>query len=97
MAVHLRDMTTLESRNPGVYAEFCKGNFTVNRSQRSFSRMSLDERPEHINTMSNRPDRDNNSSTKMDGSRSGDGTRCDIIPRLDRQARHGFIHSSPRG
>ena len=31
VAVHLRDMTTPKSRNLAVYAEFCKGNFTVNR------------------------------------------------------------------
>ena len=43
VAVQLRDMPTLESRNPAVYAELCKGNFTVTISQRSFSRMSLDD------------------------------------------------------
>ena len=49
VAVHLRDMTTLETRHPSVYAEFCKGNFTVNRSSRPFSRMSLDESHEQNN------------------------------------------------
>ena len=37
---------------------------------------------------SNRPDRDTNVSTKMDGSRSGDGARCNIIPRWVSDTRH---------
>ena len=37
-------MATPESRNPAVYAEFCKYNCTVNISKRYFfSRMSFDE------------------------------------------------------
>ena len=42
-------MLTLEDRHPAVYAEFCKGNFTVSRSKRPFSRMSIDESHEQNN------------------------------------------------
>ena len=49
VAVHLRDMTTLQTRHPHIYSVFCKGNFTVNRSTRPFSRMSLDESHEQNN------------------------------------------------
>lgn len=49
VAVHLRDMLTLQERHPAIYAEFCKGNFTVNRSTRPFSRMSIDESHEQNN------------------------------------------------
>ena len=59
-AVHLRDMSTLQDRHPTIYAEFCKGNFTVSRSNRPFSRMPLDEGHEQ-----------NNASVKDEGGAIG--------------------------
>ena len=49
VAVHLRDMLTLQNRHPSIYAKFCDGKFTANRSDRPFSRMSLDESHEQNN------------------------------------------------
>ena len=49
IAIHLRDMGMLRDKLPGIFAEFCKGKFTVNKTQRPFSRMALDESHEQNN------------------------------------------------
>ena len=35
--VHLRDMVTLAEKHPAVHQEFMNGNFTVNKTGRTFS------------------------------------------------------------
>ncbi len=49
VAIHLRDMLTLQHQHPDIYDELQKGNFTLNKSGRPFSRMSLDECHEQNN------------------------------------------------
>ena len=49
IANHLRDMAMLRDKHPGIFAEFCKGKFRVNKTQRPFSRMALDESREQNN------------------------------------------------
>ena len=56
ISVHLRDMMMLQDKHPDVYAAFCEGKFTVNKTCRPFSRMALDESHEQ-----------NNASVKGDG------------------------------
>ena len=48
ISVHLRDMM-LQDKHPDVYAAFCEGKFTVNKTCRPFSRMTLDESHEQNN------------------------------------------------
>ncbi|MES9882849.1 MAG: hypothetical protein ABW185_18430 [Sedimenticola sp.] len=60
VAVHLRDMVMLCSKHPDVFAAFCEGKFTVNKTSRPFSRMSLDESHEQ-----------NNACVKSDGGAIG--------------------------
>ena len=49
IAIHLRDMIMLGDKHPGIFAEFCKGKFTVNKTRRPFSRTALDESHEQNN------------------------------------------------
>lgn len=49
IAIHLRDMIMLRDKHPGIFAEFCKGKFTVNKTRRPFSRTALDESHEQNN------------------------------------------------
>ena len=51
LPVHLRDMCTLEERHPAVYAEFCKGHFAVQKTQRLFSKIALDQNHEQLNDL----------------------------------------------
>ena len=60
VAVHLRDMVTLQEKHPSIYEEFCKGKFTVNKSRKPFSMMPLDESHEQ-----------NNACVKADGGAIG--------------------------
>ena len=60
ISVHLRDMMMLQDKHPDVYAAFCEGKFTVNKTCRPFSRMALDESHEQ-----------NNASVKGDGGAVG--------------------------
>ena len=41
--VHLRDMVTLAEKHPAVYQEFLHGNFTVNKTGRTFSNIAIDQ------------------------------------------------------
>ena len=51
MSVHLTDMVSLESKHPDVAAEFKKGKFTMSNSQRSFSRLAIDQGHEQNNAV----------------------------------------------
>lgn len=48
LSVHLRDMCTLEDEQPGLYAEFVKGNFVGQKSKKSFSKLALDQMHEQL-------------------------------------------------
>ena len=49
MPVHIRDMETLKERHPTVYEEFRGGKFTVQKSNRKFSQIALDQAHEQAN------------------------------------------------
>lgn len=49
LSVHIRDMTELSHKNPDVFKEFIAGKFTVNKSNRSFSAMAIDQAHEQMN------------------------------------------------
>ena len=76
LLIHLRDMVSLESKNPSIYREFAKSNFTIRKSTRMFSNMAIDQAHEQSNAvvkgdggaigLTRRP----GCSEKMDGSRS---------------------------
>jgi len=45
----LRDMVTLHKTHPYVFNEFCKGNFTVKKTQNRFSNIAIDHAHEQNN------------------------------------------------
>ncbi len=47
--IHVKDMVELPVKHPGVYEEFKKGNFVVQRSHHKFSLMAKDQSHEHSN------------------------------------------------
>jgi len=47
--VHIRDMVELQHNNPGVFQEFSRGRFTVNKTNRSFSAIAIDHAHEQMN------------------------------------------------
>ena len=47
--MHLRDMASLKQRHPDIAAEFCKGNFTVTKSKKKCSAISIDHAHEQLN------------------------------------------------
>jgi hypothetical protein len=49
LPVHIRDMVSLKETNTDVYNEFKNGKFVVQRSERSFSSMALDQAHEQLN------------------------------------------------
>ena len=49
LPVHIRDMVELQHSNPGVFQEFSRGRFTVNKTNRSFSAIAIDHAHEQIN------------------------------------------------
>jgi len=51
LPIHLRDMVSLESKHPGIYREFAKGNFTIRKSTRVFSNMAIDQAHEQSNAV----------------------------------------------
>ena len=51
LSVHVRDMKNLETNNPDIYQEFCKGKFVVKKTNRSFSLMALDQNHEQENAL----------------------------------------------
>ena len=51
VSVHLRDMTTLGTVHPDVDSEFRCGKFTVNKSNRPFSAIALDQAHEQLNAL----------------------------------------------
>ena len=96
IASHLRDMVMLRDKHPGIFAEFCKGKFTVNKTQRPFSRMALDESHEQ-----------NNACVKGDGGAVGLTENSSALlrwmvsgPEMSqcfRQEGNSITASSPRG
>lgn len=51
VAIHLRDMMSLSNTHPSVYAAFCQGKFSLNKSGRPFSKMPIDECHEQNNDL----------------------------------------------
>jgi len=51
VSVHLRDMTTLGTVHPDIHREFQGGKFTVNKSNRPFSAIALDQAHEQLNAL----------------------------------------------
>lgn len=51
VSVHLRDMLALSQLHPQILTEFKSGKFVVNKSQRSFSAIALDQVHEQLNAV----------------------------------------------
>ncbi|KAJ8372691.1 hypothetical protein AAFF_G00280200 [Aldrovandia affinis] len=51
ISVHLRDMVTLVTKHPSVYAQFLAGNFTVKKTTHAFSAIALDQAHEQNNAL----------------------------------------------
>ena len=51
LPIHIRDLVNLTERYPSVYAEFEQGMFVVQKSNRLFSKISLDHNHEQENEM----------------------------------------------
>ena len=49
VSVHLRDMLSLSTTHPGIYAEFKAGKFVVHRSKKPFSAIAIDHAHEQMN------------------------------------------------
>ena len=49
LPIHIRSMINLESEQPMLYEEFLKGHFTVQKSNRKFSRIGSDHNHEQLN------------------------------------------------
>lgn len=49
LPVHIRDMECLETEIPAIAAEFKKGNFVVNKTNRAFSSLAIDQVHEQNN------------------------------------------------
>eukprot|EP00112_Aurelia_sp_Birch-Aquarium-sp1_P002705 Seg1300.7 transcript_id=Seg1300.7/GoldUCD/mRNA.D3Y31 product="hypothetical protein" protein_id=Seg1300.7/GoldUCD/D3Y31 len=49
LPVHLKDMTELKEKHPGIAREFSKGKFCVQKSYNVFSAISLDQAHEQMN------------------------------------------------
>ena len=51
VSAHLRDMHTLSTMNPDIAAEFRVGKFVVNKTQRAFSAIALDQTHEQLKAL----------------------------------------------
>ena len=49
LPVHVNDLVMLPTVHPGIYDEFMKGDFVVQRSNHKFSLMAKDQSREHSN------------------------------------------------
>ena len=49
LSVHVHELSTLRDVHPDVYAEFVRGNFVVQKSNRKFSTIGLDHAHEQSN------------------------------------------------
>lgn len=49
LPVHLRDMLSLQEQHPQIYAQFVDGHFSVSKSNRKFSCISIDQAHEQLN------------------------------------------------
>lgn len=89
-------MVMLRDKHPGIFVEFCKGKFTVNKTQRPFSRTASDESHEQ-----------NNACEKGDGLGVGITENSSALlrwmvsgPQMSqcfRQEGNSITASSPRG
>lgn len=48
-SVHIRDMVALPNTQPSVYEEFLNGNFVIQKTERVFSAVSVDQAHEQLN------------------------------------------------
>lgn len=51
LTVHLRDLLNLGATHPSINEEFLTGNFTVNKTNRNFSAISIDQVHEQLNSL----------------------------------------------
>ena len=49
LPAHINEMSQLQQNHPSVYAEFLKGKFSVQKSNRKFSRIAADQNHEQMN------------------------------------------------
>lgn len=49
--VHIRDMLLLKDLHPQIHQEFLAGNFTISKSGKKFSAMSIDQAHEQLNAL----------------------------------------------
>ena len=49
LPVHINEMSQLQLNHPGIYEEFLKGKFSVQKSNRKFSRIAADQNHEQMN------------------------------------------------
>ncbi len=49
LPVHIRDMSLLPQKHPAVFEEFCNGKFVVQKTQKLFSCMAIDQCHEQNN------------------------------------------------
>ena len=49
LPVHINEMSQLQKNHPGVYEEFLKGKFSMQKSNRKFSRIATDQNHEQMN------------------------------------------------
>ena len=51
LPVHIRDMMSLKQLHPDIEAQFVAGNFTVSKSNKDFSSISIDQAHEQLNAL----------------------------------------------
>ena len=51
LPIHISDMVNLQTTHPEVYNEFMKGHFAVNKTNRVFSAMAMDQCHEQLNDL----------------------------------------------
>ena len=51
LPVHISDMINLSKTHPGIYTEFMKGNFAVQKTNKVFSAMAIDQSHEQMNKL----------------------------------------------
>ena len=51
LSVHVRDMLSLKDSHPSVQAEFVAGNFSISKTCKNFSAISIDHAHEQLNAL----------------------------------------------
>ena len=49
--MHLRDMLSLKEQHPQIYEQFACGKFTISKSDKKFSSISVDQAHEQLNAL----------------------------------------------